>query len=153
MMFMMQRFMRAIVNHPGDPPVRLGPGGPLIHFAPGHPAPDPNFFQTIMVGAAIGIAIFIGLVAAAVWRRLHDRGSTGLWGLLPVGFIVISLSGMMRLFGEAPEGRTSPGVFLIVFCSNLAYFASGIALVIMLAREGTPGPNEFGPGPGAAERD
>jgi uncharacterized membrane protein YhaH (DUF805 family) len=148
MMFRIGRLMH-LARPPGESGSgSLGPGPIVVHAPSVLSTPIPEF-QTIIFGLAIGVATFFALVAAAVWRRLHDRGYSGLWGLLPVGFCVISLMGMLRLMSDPPEGGTFPGFFLIMFLSNLAYFASGVALVIMLARAGTPGPNEFGPDPAA----
>ena len=150
MMVMFQRIMRFALAHPEDATIMAGPGLARVHFTPGHPAPVSEF-RTTIVGVAVGVALFVALTAAAMWRRLHDRGRTGSWGLLPVAFLILSFTGFLRLVGDSADGGSSPGLFMIVFLADLAYFGSGLALVIMLAGAGTPGANEFGPDPGAAD--
>jgi len=148
MMFMIQRIMQFALAHPADTTIMTGPSSVSIRFTPGHPFPVSDF-QAIIVGLAIGAAIFVALTAAAVCRRLHDRGRTGLWGLLPAAFLTLSFTAFPRLMADASLDGGVPALFPIVFLSNLAYLGSLVALVIMLAGAGTPGANRFGPDPAA----
>ena len=152
MMFRIGSLIQSIPNRPGGPLVLRGPGIVSVHYGPGRPMPA-HVFQTIVVGLGIGMAAFVALMAAAVWRRLHDRGRTGLWGLLPAAFMFLYFCAFLRLQSDAADGRGVGGLFLLMFLLGLAYLGSALALVIMLAGAGTAGPNEFGPDPAATEGD
>lgn len=152
MMFRVQRLMQLARFHAQDGSSSPGPDPIVVHAPSGHPASTVEF-QTIIVGVAIGMAIFIALTLAAVWRRLHDCGRTGAWGVLPVLFASVSFAGMFHLMGDVPARGSVSAVFPLVFLSNLAYFGSALALVVMLAIPGMPGANRFGPDPKTAEAE
>ena len=83
-----------------------------------------------------GLAIL--LYAAAVVRRLHDRGKTGLWGLMPLPFILYSTFQMPQMFASIGSGsEPSITLFLSVFISNFLYIITLIWLIVILA-----GPSE-----------
>lgn len=92
----MARSMRAAQDfqHPDEPKVIVADNGYSIDLNEfSNPAatavsgdmPSPSFIGTI-VAVTIGLAIL--LYAAAVVRRLHDRGKSGAWGLLPLPFLL-----------------------------------------------------------------
>lgn len=104
-------------------------------------APDfSNFFLTLGAGAAL----LIGLLAAAVTRRLHDRGLSGFIGLVPVVFLVTGLVGMQRLMAAFDSPDFDERLFFLIFLNNLIYMASLAGLVILLILPGQPRRNAYG---------
>lgn len=106
-----------------------------------------DYFSSLLVVMTAIVGITILLLASAVVRRLHDRGSSGWWGLLPIPFLVIGIFGM-AMFGSLSTGFASQ-LILLLGLNNIAYFASGIVLVVMLAWPSEPVENRFGPPPPA----
>jgi uncharacterized membrane protein YhaH (DUF805 family) len=108
----------------------------------------PDFTNTFLLTGALN-AIAILLIAAAVTRRLHDRGRAGYWGLMPLPFSVIGLVFAGRMVDQmmrAPLGGGSPLVSLLML-NAAAYWALLAFLVVLLVGDGTKGPNRFGPEP------
>lgn len=145
-MVRMQRFAGA---HPELAQVRSGPGQYEITIHGNHPELMPD-----MAGLSMGIGLIAAaaalLLAAAVARRLHDRGMTGFVGLLPVPFLavgVVAVPAVMRGFGS---GHPNTGLFLLLFVNNLLYLGSLALLVVLLAGGSTPGPNRYGEPPDEA---
>jgi uncharacterized membrane protein YhaH (DUF805 family) len=99
---------------------------------------------------AIVTAFAVLLLAAAVARRLHDRGRSGLVGLLPLPFLGIGFAIMPQLFHVAvartPDLHALGRLFPLLFVNNLVYLASLAYLVVQLVSPGTSGPNRFGEG-------
>lgn len=93
----------------------------------------------------VAVFVIVLLLAAAVARRLHDRGRSGLWGLMPLPFLVFSFMMMPRMMtsfgGAAPDLR----LFFLVFASNVTYLGTLGLLGVMLAGAGQPEANRFGP--------
>lgn len=140
-------------------------GGDLVAFDPATPPPvEPPADGTIMVveGGFPGLPDFrlfffvtiltavatVALLAAAVTRRLHDSGRSGLWGLMPLPFLTASLIGfpiMLSGFGSSagPDFR----LFGLLFVSNLAYMTTLAVLIVLLSLRSTVGPNRFGEEP------
>lgn len=105
-----------------------------------------------VVGLAVTMAVIAGtvviLLAAAVTRRLHDRGRSGYWGLPVVIFLTIGLGGTIRIFsgfsaGAAPDS----GLGGIIVVNNMIYLVSLALLVVHLVQRGSQGPNRFGEDP------
>lgn len=112
--------------------------------------PDIGAAMAATVGPVILVnAASVALLAAAVARRLHDRDRRGYWGLLPVPFLAASLALMPSLFAgfATRDGVPEPWPLLALILNNLAYFAALGFLIVLLAGEGTRGPNRFGPPP------
>ena len=137
----MQQFAAA---HPDQATVTTGPGTYSVQIQGSHPEllPDMGGFAA-RVGIVTVVAVL--LLAAAVARRLHDRGRSGLWGLLPLPFLAFGLLGMNRLFasfgpGAIPDFR----LFGALFLNNLVYLGSLLLLVIQLASSGMQEPNRYG---------
>jgi len=88
------------------------------------PTADPGAFSSglLMVigllGAVWVLAIIIPSIAVSV-RRLHDRDMSGWW------YLGLVLAGMIPMVG----------------------FLASLALLVLMALPGTPGPNRFGPDP------
>ena len=91
--------------------------------------------------------VAIALLAAAVVRRLHDRGRTGLWGLLPVPFLAVSVAATPYTlqFGMAQREMT-PTDALLVLAGPMSW-VTVIVLIVLLVGESDPGANRFGPEP------
>lgn len=107
-------------------------------------------FEAFILGMALGILLTVALLAAAVTRRLHDRGRSGWWGALPLPFLAFGLFAFSRLLAgfARPEAPTYEFWFFPLFFNNLIYMAVVVLLVVLLARAGTGKTNRFGPAPG-----
>lgn len=138
----MEHFARA---HPEATAV-IGSGSPLI-IPRAESAELRSAFVALDRGSAIVAALTALLLASAVARRLHDRGRSGLWGLLPLPFLGLSFVSVPAIINI---DQVDPRSFLLGFFNNLLYIAALAALVVMLLRDSTPGPNRYGPGPGGA---
>lgn len=72
---------------------------------------------------AVTIGLAIALYAAAVVRRLHDRGRSGAWGLMPLPFLLYTSIPMARLFGSTTRGgQPDMTLFLTLAISNILYW-------------------------------
>ena len=98
--------------------------------------PSVVLILTVVVAAAT-----IALYAAAVTRRLHDRGLRGWWGLLPVVLLVVGMGTMGVLFTSV-DATTEPPValFFTSFAINILYFVALGVLIVQLALPGRPVP-------------
>ena len=95
--------------------------------------------------AAIELVTIV-LLAAAVSRRLHDRGRRGWWGLLPVPFAAIALFNAPRA-GDLMMGVAPRGLDALMLALGYAFWIAFLILIVMLVRDGDQGPNRFGPEP------
>jgi uncharacterized membrane protein YhaH (DUF805 family) len=141
------RMQTFAAEHPDQATVTEGPGSYSIQIHGNHPElmPDMTPFFTVM---QVGCALAVLLLAAAVTRRLHDRGRRGWWGLPPVVFLVGGLTLFPRLFGSVLHGDMTPGamkLFGLLFANNVLYLASLVLLIVLLAGASQPGENRFGP--------
>ncbi len=135
----MTRMRRYAAEHPENTTVTSGPG----HYSISVEGGPPDLFgdmSGITRGVALVFALAAVLLAAAVTRRLHDRGLSGLFGLLPIPFFTIAMIQLPRLFAEPPDG----GTFALLFLNNIAYLGSLFLLAVLLARRPDPGPNRYG---------
>ena len=133
------RMERYLIDHPEGlpPPV---PGQP--QQLPPELMPD---LSGIILPSMIMQVVVVLLLAAAVTRRLHDRDRTGFWGLMPLPFMAIGMANMDSAFALA-RGESAPtGLQALLLAASPLYWIALIALVVMLAGEGTKGPNRFGP--------
>ena len=136
----MQQFA---VAHPEQATIESGPGSYSITIQGSHPELMPDFGNIIGAVAAVCILV-ICLLAAAVVRRLHDRGKSGLWGLMPVPFLMAGFAIMPVAMRELDSDIT---LFFILFFNNLIYLVCLGALVLLLAGAGSLGENRYGPPP------
>jgi uncharacterized membrane protein YhaH (DUF805 family) len=107
--------------------------------------PDLTPFFAVM---QIGCAVVVALLAAAVARRLHDRGRRGWWGLPPAIFLAVGLSLFPHFFHATLSGEVTPAtmaMFGLILANNLLYLASLVLLTILLAGSGQSSENRFGP--------
>lgn len=109
---------------------------------------DSPEFMPDMAGMTIGVGlvmlVIVLLYAAAVTRRLHDRGMSGSWALMPVPFLAYSMIQMPRMFSSVgsaamPDMR----LFFSIFISNILYIIALIALIVLLARRSDPESNRY----------
>lgn len=107
--------------------------------------PDIGLFMAISMA---GFAVLVGLVAAAVARRLHDSGLRAWWGLAPLPFVIVGGIGFTVLVRQFND-PTAPDLTLfgLMFLNNMLYLVVLVGLVLLLSRAGTRGPNRFGPDP------
>ncbi len=136
------------VAHPEATTITTSPGSYSIEIDGNHPnAPMPDFglFFSVM---GLTVVLMVGLLAAAVSRRLHDRNLTALLGLLPVVFMTFALIGFLILMNNlTEEDQPNFGMFIMLFLNNIFYMISLVALIVILAFPGTKGPNQFGDEP------
>lgn len=132
--------------HPEDVTIPQGPGSYSVQVHGNHPELMPDFAMALTVWS-VAAALVVLLLAAAVARRLHDRGSSGAWGLMPLPFLFSGLFGMRRAFGSMKGGGPDLGWFFLIFANNLVYLGTLAVLVVLLAKAGDPAPNRFGAAP------
>jgi uncharacterized membrane protein YhaH (DUF805 family) len=138
------RMQAFAAEHPEQATVRSGPGhySITIEDAPPGLMPDVSPFVEAM---SVMIVAMVLLLAAAVTRRLHDRGRAGFWGLMPIPFLVIGLYGAQRLLADFEN--LDFRLFGLLFANNLLYLASLGLLVALLLGQSDPNPNRYGPPP------
>ena len=143
---MMSRSMHAMqqfaAQHPDQATITSGPGQYSISVQGNHPEFMPAGSMALFLAVTFGLAIL--LYAAAVVRRLHDRGKSGFWGLMPLPFIIYSSVQMPRVFASVGTG-TQPDMtlFFSIFLSNLFYIITLISLILLLAGPSGPAPNRY----------
>jgi len=131
-------------EHPERTTVISGSGHISISIEGAHPELMPNMLG-MMHGIAAVSAVTVLLLAAAVTRRLHDRGRTGAWGLVPAILLAIGFYGMSKMFAGFGTGTPpDPRLFSALLLNNFAYLASLVFLIVQLASAGGTGPNRFG---------
>jgi len=136
-MHAMQQFA---AQHPDQAEITSGPGQYSISVQGKHPEFVPAGSIALYLVVTFGLAIL--LYAAAVVRRLHDRGKSGLWGLIPLPFTIYSSAQMPRMFAFVGAG-TQPDMtlFFSIFLSNLFYIIALIWLIVLLAGQSESEPN------------
>ena len=137
----MERMQKFATEHPDMATVQQGPGSYSISIQGHHPELMPDM-GNMMRMMAIVFAVIIALFAAAVVRRLHDRGKSGAWGLLPLPFITFASIMMPKVFAQ---NTPDMGLFFAIFINNFIYIGTLIFLIVLLAGAGTQGENRFGP--------
>lgn len=146
----MSRIIGELAPYAADSQVVIAPVAPsdpaLIEVVAAPPpivAPMPDFQPFILMQAAIAAAT-IALLAAAVSRRLHDRGTSGWWGLAPLPFVAFGIVGFYTMFRDFSAGQPNIGLFGLLFLNNIAYLATLVTLIILLAQPGSPRANRHG---------
>ena len=138
-MLAMQQFA---AQHPDQVTTTSGPGHYSVSVQGNHPDFMPAGSVALYLAVTFGLALL--LFATAVVRRLHDRGKSGSWGLMPLPFILYSSIQMPRMFASVGTG-TQPdmALFFSIFVSNLLYIISLIWLIVLLAGASDPAPNRY----------
>lgn len=119
-----------------------------IHDPAGMPPMDPvtDFWPLILLA---GIAALF--LAAAITRRLHDRGLSGCWALVPAGLYAVWITVFLRVFGSLWSDNAATDeagfvfMFMGLFLTAILLQLSMISLVVLLALKGKVGTNRFGP--------
>jgi uncharacterized membrane protein YhaH (DUF805 family) len=124
-------------QHPDQVTVSSGPGqySISVHGNPPGIMPAASALATYL-GVMFGLAVL--LYAAAVVRRLHDRGKSGAWGLMPLPFILYSSIQMPRVFAWTGRGPPDMALFFSTLLSNLLYMAAVTGLILLLAGPSDP---------------
>lgn len=101
-------------------------------------------------GAAYGVlsgvyslAVLLPSLAVAA-RRLHDTDRSGWWQLITFAPFVLMM--VVIPFGV---GTPSAAVSVVVGVLALATLVAAVVLIVILATDGSPGSNRFGPNPKA----
>lgn len=132
-------------EHPEAVSIEQSPGSYVVEYEPGSGfMPDFSSFFLVL-GVAMGVTVI--LLAAAVTRRLHDRGLPGFIGLVPVTLLATGLFGMSRLMATMDQTEPDLSLFGLMMLNNMLYIASLGGLVILLSLRGKPQPNRYGPAP------
>jgi len=138
----MQAMQQFAAQHPDQATVTSGPGQYRISIHGNHPEFAPAGSIALFLAVTFGLALL--LFAAAVVRRLHDRGKSGFWGLMPLPFIVYSSIQMPKMFASVgAAGGPDMALFLSIFVSNLFYIITLIGLIVLLAGPSEPGQNRY----------
>jgi uncharacterized membrane protein YhaH (DUF805 family) len=139
------RMDRFAAEHPDQARVVASPGRYEVQIEGWHPElmPDVN---AIVAGGGGFAGLAIVLLAAAVVRRLHDCGRSGLWGLLPLPFLGTALVLFPRLWASfTGGGEPDLRLFFALFANNALYLGALGLLGVLLAGQGQAGNNRFGP--------
>ncbi|WP_184715856.1 DUF805 domain-containing protein [Caulobacter sp.] len=107
----------------------------------------PNLIGMVLV-MAVEIAAAVGLLAAAVTRRLHDTGRAGYWGLAPLLSLTLGLVGFSFLMRGIE--KPLPGFelfFFALFFNNLLYLGALVLLIVLLAQPSKADANRYGEPP------
>lgn len=128
-------------QHPEQATITSGPGQYSVRVQGHHPEFWDAGSMALYLGVTFGLAIL--LYSAAVARRLHDRGKSGWWGLMPVPFITYSSIAMPTVFASAREPNMA--VFFSVFLSNMVYIVTLVWLIVLLAGPSDTVPNRYDP--------
>ena len=122
----------------------------VIHDPTGMPPMD---FNGLIVPMSLVLLVVALLMAAAVTRRLHDRGLSGPWALIPAGLYGVGLTLWGRMMSSmfTEVSAVDNGAFMISFMLNFLVMMlaqmSMVVLLIVLAIKGKTGPNRYGPEP------
>lgn len=127
----LERMQQFAMENPEQATVQQGPQGYSISIRGNHPELLPDFNRLLTL-TMFGFILILGLLAAAVARRLHDRGKSAKWGLMPIPFIVFASIAMPMLFNQVGSGTPNMGLFFGLFVNNLLYLASLFWLVVLL---------------------
>lgn len=107
-------------------------------------AEPPAVFKLFFAIYPVMITMVVLLLAAAVVRRLHDRGVAGFRGLLPVPFLAIGMMMMPIVMGVFTTGTPRFDLFGLLFVNNMLYIVALVALIVLLAQPGSTRANRHG---------
>jgi len=142
-----EKVRRFAALHPESASVNVTPHGATIRIGGFHPDLLPDFHRFFLVVDLLAAGVVL-LLAAAVARRLHDRGLSGWWGAMPLPFLAIGLWLAPDLFASFSRGHwPDMRLFQWLLLDNLAWLATLIVLIVLLATDGAIGPNRYGPDP------
>ncbi len=116
-------------------------------------------FTPLIIIMALGSLAYVLLLAAAVSRRLHDRGLSAWWAggyyllsHIPTALMVVGMSKLGPVIegAEAWNPQTmGPAMMWMISGVSLGSLLSigGLILLIQLCLKGKAGPNRYGPEP------
>ena len=139
----MRRMQQFAAANPDQATVESGPGHYSISIQGHHPELMPDF-SSMMLGMNTVMAVAALLLAAAIVRRLHDRGRSGFWALLPLPFLAFA---SIVTPGVMAAGSPDLGMFFVLFLNNMIYIGTLVALVVILAGPSAAEPNAYGKPP------
>ena len=142
----MERMRAFAAEHPELATVQRTATSESISIRGHHPELMPDFGLMIVAIGALAVAAVL-LLAAAVTRRLHDRGKSGLWGLAPLVLLVSGFAIMSALFRQFGQSSVDLTLFGVGFINNALYLASLVTLIIWLVGPSAPSENRYGPAP------
>jgi uncharacterized membrane protein YhaH (DUF805 family) len=116
----------------------------VVEAPPPEMPPMPDLQPIFWIQGAT-LILLIGLLAAAVVRRLHDRNTPGWVGLAPVPFLLFGIIGFAIVFRQFGEEGPNFGLFGLLFLNNILYMIALVTLIVLLSLRGAPGPNRYGP--------
>lgn len=139
-------------ENPQDWVVTRSPGGVSYNYVGNDPSAlgqlMPDMSGIIVISGTVFVVSCV-ILASAVTRRLHDRGHSGFWALIPTILGCSALYFMADMFGNFPSAAASSAMsFMAAFMNNLAYMVTLIILTVHLALRGSSAPNAYGPPPG-----
>lgn len=139
------RMARYVAENPGSGSVTYSTSGAEVAVEGYHPELMPDFGK-LFGGMRIVIAGLFVLLAAAVTRRLHDTGRSGLWGLPPIillasATVLFPFAMDAMMVGEHPDLRP----FFLAFANNVLYLAALGLLIVFLILPGKKDANRYGP--------
>ncbi|MBI1187809.1 MAG: DUF805 domain-containing protein [Alphaproteobacteria bacterium] len=141
-----ERIEQFAAEHPEDVTIERGPGRYSVEVRGDHPEMAPVVTGILlMTGGAFALIAF--LFAAAIARRLHDRGMSAFWGLLPVPFVVFAFIAMPMLMNGFSGESPNLGLFAALMLNNFSYLISLVVLIVLLCGRSTKGENRYGPEP------
>lgn len=109
-------------------------------------ADGPPRMDLMFVWVGVLMIPIVGVLSAAVARRLHDSGLSATWGLLPLPFLAFAFFAMYRASGTEFNVEAD-STFNTAFASGMLYDISLIVLIVLLARRSDEGANRFGAAP------
>lgn len=105
-------------------------------------------FTGLFLANSVLVAGAVGLLAAAVSRRLHDSGRRAYWGMLPLPFLLTAMILMPAMVGSfLTSEQPDMGLFGLMFLNNVVYLLMLGGLVTLLVAPGDTGENRFGGAP------
>lgn len=136
---------RLAAEHPQAVQIHESATSYSVQFAPG------SGLMPDMTGFFLSLGLTVALLAAAVTRRLHDRGLPGYAALIPLLFLCLGLVGMRQLMTSFASAEPDLALFGALMINNLLYLASLGGLIVILSLPGKLGENRYGPSslPGA----
>jgi uncharacterized membrane protein YhaH (DUF805 family) len=134
-MVKVQQFATA---HPELATVQTGPGSYSVTIEGNHPELMPDM-RPMIGGVASITTVAVLLLAAAVARRLHDRGVSALLALPTLLFLSVSCLLTPHVIASIPgDGMPAMGLLFALFVNNLLYLASLVGLVALLGGASRP---------------
>jgi len=141
-----EQFEAAARANPDAVHIERSPGHISARIDAGHPelVPDMTVF---LVPIVVSLFVSIAFLAAAVTRRLHDRGRSGALALVPASLGFTGILIFSNLFNQFATIEPSLPLFFAGAAFNIAYVTSFVLLLVQLAGASTTKPTKHGPIP------